>query len=756
MQDQNDAKISFVTDQADNKCMDEVSFVHNHPGFREGVKKNVPWKLVGVIALVATVSMALITILVHDSDDLSCLVGDKTADPPEADGNKTQMIIVANLLVVFVSLVLSGAPVEVTLLTLSAVAVLAGALDPKKLYEGTASNAVVLLALLFPIMKAMSETGYPDMFIAKFMGNPKQMNSAMFRMFIAVAILSGIFNNTPIVVMMIPVLTTYCQRLNFDHKAMLMPLSYASQAGGNLTLLGTSINLVAQAVFHGHGFEIGFFTLTVGAVFVCILDAVYCTFLGPMLLARKGFGQEESSPGPQVTMQQAQRDLGKRNLFNVAVMVSETSPLIGCRVKDAGLHRIKGVHILHRILRTSSEQVRNGLEMPDAPVSTVNLRESMTSWKNHPQAPLRNGPEGAQQSAGENSGYRECAQGWSIVQTEVFEPCDVLQIAATAEGVARLREVAGIELANESTELSLLGAKRRQRCLVEATVGDALLDKPIDVQWLKKELNCALIGIRRDDQPTLCRVTYHGFELVRGDVLLMESFKSNIGSDVWLENFGIVRAVPNSAPPRNGRKNDTLRALVTVCGLIIMVGLGTLQKERLSLTTNATILAALLILIKGITVSEAYAEINAPVLFTIVGALALGSAMQQTRLANCIAQMIVSVTSPFGNIGIYFGMYFATVGLGQFLNSQGNVALMGTIAIPLAKAQGVPVGCLGMVVVYAASACYMAPYGYQTNLLVMKPGDYTWGDYIKFGGGLQFLHMLLIVTMVPYFYHWSV
>jgi len=58
-----------------------------------------------------------------------------------------------------------------------------------------------------------------------------------------------------------------------------------------------------------------------------------------------------------------------------------------------------------------------------------------------------------------------------------------------------------------------------------------------------------------------------------------------------------------------------------------MVGLGTLQKERLSLTTNATILAALLILIKVITVSEAYAEINAPVLFTIVGALALGSAM---------------------------------------------------------------------------------------------------------------------------------
>merc|ERR1712050_342012 len=120
-----------------------------------------------------------------------------------------------------------------------------------------------------------------------------------------------------------------------------------------------------------------------------------------------------------------------------------------------------------------------------------------------------------------------------------------------------------------------------------------------------------------------------------------------------------------------------------------------------------------------------------------------------------IAGMIVSVMAPFGKIAIYFGMYIATVGLGQFLNSQGNVALMGTIAIPLAKSQQIPVGSLALVVVYAASACYMAPYGYQTNTLVMKPGDYSWGDYIKFGGALQVVHMILICVMVPFFYAWS-
>eukprot|EP00435_Cladocopium_sp_Y103_P025738 s1219_g6.t1 len=62
----------------------------------------------------------------------------------------------------------------------------------------------------------------------------------------------------------------------------------------------------------------------------------------------------------------------------------------------------------------------------------------------------------------------------------------------------------------------------------------------------------------------------------------------------------------------------------------------------------------------------------------------------------------------------------------------------------------IPVGEMALIVTYAASACYTAPYGYQTNTLVLKAGGYAWGDFIKFGGALQLLHMCLVVAMAAW------
>merc|ERR1712100_850674 len=111
----------------------------------------------------------------------------------------------------------------------------------------------------------------------------------------------------------------------------------------------------------------------------------------------------------------------------------------------------------------------------------------------------------------------------------------------------------------------------------------------------------------------------------------------------------------------------------------------------------------------------------------------MGKAMQQTRLANCLAGVIVDLVKGGGPFAILIGLYVATVGVGQFLNSAANVAVMGSIGIPIAQQMEIPLGQIAMCVTYAASACYMAPYGYQTNTLVIKDGGYSWGDFIKFG-----------------------
>merc|ERR1711937_725061 len=115
--------------------------------------------------------------------------------------------------------------------------------------------------------------------------------------------------------------------------------------------------------------------------------------------------------------------------------------------------------------------------------------------------------------------------------------------------------------------------------------------------------------------------------------------------------------------------------------------------------------------------------------------------MQQTRFANCVAQGVVTLVST-SNFGLLIGIYLATCALGMVLNNAATVAIMGQIAISISAAQGKNLGQLALLVTFGASACFMTPYGYQTNTYVADAAGYTWGDFIKFGLPLQVLHML--------------
>merc|ERR1719240_1195710 len=106
-------------------------------------------------------------------------------------------------------------------------------------------------------------------------------------MILAVTILGALFNNTPIVVMLTPMLFTFCQRLNFDVRTTLMPLSFAAQAGGSITLVGSSINLTSKDVFGNGGvwpsYDVAFFSFTIGTFFIVALNCAYCVAVAPIL-----------------------------------------------------------------------------------------------------------------------------------------------------------------------------------------------------------------------------------------------------------------------------------------------------------------------------------------------------------------------------------------------------------------------------------------------------------------------------------------
>eukprot|EP00435_Cladocopium_sp_Y103_P004236 s2027_g1.t1 len=601
-----------------------VSFLVPFVGIREQLREGLPWISIGILTLLAGVSL----VLLFTGWTVACL----------NDGGSTgKMLLVANLLCAFILLVPQGLPAEMMLLFIGAICCFFGILQPKELFAGCASDAVVTLALLFPIMRAMGDTGVPERFIGCVLGTAQGPRSLIFRMFFAVALLSGFFNNTPIVVMMVPLLQSLCLRQGVPCQAVLMPLSFAAQAGGSLTKMGSSINFVADAVFQPYGYKIGFFTLTSGCFFICLLGAAYCSLLGPKIL-------ESAQPG--ANSETSARNGGGENHFKVAFKASEHGPLIGATLEDLGLHRIPGVNeiALHR------DWLRRGIELRSA-----------------------------------FSASREEAEEHQLSAE------DLIQVTCSAEGVAQLRHVRGLELCNDF-ELSLLGSMRRKRCLCEAAVKETLVGSTIDARRWKSELRCAVVASRGDAAETEsapgaapgtgtvgARATqsFNGYVIQSGDVLLLETFKEMVGSDIWVENFGVVRLVPNSAPPRRGKPADSLRAVFIVVGLLAMIIIASCGDKAPSLPLMAVIFLCGIIMVKGLKLEEVYQEINGQVLLTIVGALALGRALEVSCLANCMAQCIIAVTKPIGTVAVKAGIYAATIGLGQFLNSAANVAIMG-------------------------------------------------------------------------------
>jgi len=669
------------------------SFVHRFPSLAESFSETLPLRVV----VVASVSMAISMIFgaIALSGDEKCLAVGEQKVPT------WKPVFVLNLIVLFCVFVIEGFNAECSMFGLSTVAVVVGCLSPDKLYAGASSSAVVSLALLFPVAKAMADTGAPEAFVGHLMGSPKTLGPAIARMFLAVSLLSGFFNNTPIVAMMIPVLQGWCKRLGFDARAMLMPLSFASQAGGCLSIMGSSINFVARQVFVeatndklGFEFELQFFDLTLGGVALMFVDMIYCALLAPRILTRgvqdDGLSSQPASATPSAN-------------YVVLLVVAPGSVLVGSSVEETGIHRLAGVSFCTALYYS-----------------------------------LANGT------------LRVTAKGWENVRGKFLDAGHVLAVPTTAEGVVELRHIKGCELANEQTELMVLGAHRRSRALVEATVGNDLVGTMLSVGEMKHQFRCAVVAVRSAQGDSPHQLSCNGYEVKQGDVLLLEAFKCDVGSPAWNKLFAMVLVVPKSAPPRSGRAPDTIRAIFTGVGMVTIISLTAVNNPIFSLPVTLPLLLCALFVGKALCIDEAYAAVNSTVLLTIVGALAIGGTMEETRLAHCFADGVVSLTRPFGTHSILAGIYLAIFSLGFFVTNAAVVAIMGQIgaAIVIDNPElGLSMPAVALLVVYASSACWCTPYGYQTNLMVMKECGYSWGDFIRFGLPLQLLHLVVAVLL---------
>jgi len=196
------------------------------------------------------------------------------------------------------------------------------------------------------------------------------------------------------------------------------------------------------------------------------------------------------------------------------------------------------------------------------------------------------------------------------------------------------------------------------------------------------------------------------------------------------------------APPAATRK----AGLVGIVALAIVGGasLGLMPILHLSL------LGGMALVLSGVlTPGEARNAIDIDVILVIAGAFGLGAAMQASGLAEVSAGLVISVFGTFGAAGTLLGIVLATVGLLTIITNNAAAVLMFPIAISTAATAGYDQRAFAIAVAIAASASFLTPIAYQTNLMVYGPGGYRFADYARLGLPLTAAVIAGIVFLLP-------
>jgi di/tricarboxylate transporter len=234
------------------------------------------------------------------------------------------------------------------------------------------------------------------------------------------------------------------------------------------------------------------------------------------------------------------------------------------------------------------------------------------------------------------------------------------------------------------------------------------------------------------------------FPLQAGDALLMVGTPDRVR--ILAEESGYIVL---DQPPA-GIGSPTVQA---IAAFSITVAVIALAAAGIVPTAEAMIAGGtLLVLIRCLSMEEAYRSVDWKAVVLIGGMLPIGTALEVTGLAEKIGKAFLVGLAPAGPLALIAGLYLFSVLLTQVMGGQVTALVVGPIAVSAAVHLGINPAAVGVAVAMACSAAFLTPFAHPVNMLMMGPGGYTSRDFLRAGLGLNVVCFLTLVVVMRVFW----